>query len=133
MDMTAPPSRGPVESVRTLGATLVALLRVRVELIAIELREEVERRKHLLMLALLAALFLACALMLLAFFVVVFFWDTYRLTAIACVTLIYLGVGGWAFLRFRSFLAESPPAFAATLKEFENDLDMLQGRDEQAR
>jgi uncharacterized membrane protein YqjE len=130
LDVTAPPAKGPLESARALGATLVALLRVRVELVAIELKEEAERRKRLLVLALLAALFLSYGLLLVAFFVVVFFWDTYRLPAIAGVTLVYLGIGGWAFLRFRSFLADSPPAFSATLKEFENDLDMLQGRDE---
>jgi uncharacterized membrane protein YqjE len=131
--MTAPPVRGPLDSVRTLGSTLVALLRVRVELIAIELKEEAERRKRLAMRALVAVLFLACGLLFAAFFVVAFFWDTYRLAAIAGVTLVYLGVGAWAILSCRSILSAGPPAFAATLQEFENDLDMLQGRDEQSR
>jgi uncharacterized membrane protein YqjE len=113
-----------------MGATLLALLRVRVELVGVELKEEAERRKHMLVLALVAAFFLASGLLLAAFLVVVLFWDSYRLPAIAGVTLVYSGIGAWAFLRFRNILANSPPAFSATLKEFRKDLDFLQGHDE---
>jgi uncharacterized membrane protein YqjE len=73
--------------------------------------------------------FLACALLLAAFLVAVVFWDTHRIPAIAAVTLVYAGIGAFAFLRFRAVVRDSPPPFGATLGEFRNDLDMIRGRD----
>jgi len=60
----------------------------------------------------------------------VLFWDSHRLSAIAVVTLAYFAIGATAFVRFREILVKGPPAFSATLREFENDLDMLRGADE---
>ena len=128
--MPASQPGGPLDSTRTLGKTVLALLRVRVELAALELKEEGARRKQMFLLAVVAGFFLAASLHLAAFFVVVLFWDSYRLPAIAAVTLVYFGIGMWAFLRFREVLAHSPPAFTATLREFEKDLEFLHGQDE---
>ena len=130
--MQAPQESGPLGSARAAGGTLLALLRVRAELIALELKEQTDRGKRLLVLAVVAAAFLFAGLLLAALFVVVLFWDTWRLQAMAAVTLAYAGIGAWAGLRIRAILASSPPAFAATLQEFENDLALLKGRDEQA-
>lgn len=128
---TSPPRRdGPLDSARALGASLLALLEARAELVAIEFKEETQRRKSLFMLAYVAALFLGVGLLLLAFLIVVLFWDTYRLPAILGVTVAYTGIGAWAFLRFQKISSTSPPPFSATLGEFRNDLDMLRRRDE---
>jgi uncharacterized membrane protein YqjE len=124
-----PGESGPLGSARALGASLLALLGTRVELAAIELKEETERRKRLAVLALVAALFLGAGLLLLAFLLVVLFWDTHRLAAIAGVTLLYSAIGAWALLRFRAILRDSPPPFSATLDEFKRDLDMVRGND----
>lgn len=128
--MDKPPGEaGPLGSARALGASLLALLGTRVELAAIELKEETERRKRLAVLALVAVLFLGAGLLLLAFLLVVLYWDTHRLPAIAGVTLLYTAIGAWAFLRFRAILRDSPPPFSATLDEFKRDLDMVRGHD----
>ena len=128
--MTAPPAKGPVASARALGATLLALLRVRAELFALEWNEEAERRKRLVVLTFVAVLFLVPGLLLGAMFFVVLLWDSYRLHAVAGFTLAYLGVGIWAFMRLRGILRDSPAPFSATLKEFEDDLAMLRDGDE---
>ena len=121
---------GLIGSLRNLGATTLALIRTRVELVATEFAEEKERRKEMLILAVVGALFLALGLLLVAFFVVVLFWDNYRLLATGVVTLAYLGIGAWALVKLRRKIRESPPPFAATLAEFENDLELLKKRDE---
>ena len=121
---------GLIGSLRNLGATTLALIRTRVELVATEFAEEKERRKEMLILAVVGALFLALGLLLVAFFVVVLFWDNYRLLATGVVTLAYLGIGAWALVKLRRKIRESPPPFAATLAEFENDLALLKKRDE---
>jgi uncharacterized membrane protein YqjE len=121
---------GPLDSLRALGATLVEAVETRVELALVELREEGERRKAMLVLAVTGALFLSLGLLLAAFFVVVFFWDTHRLEAIAGVTLLYLGIAAGAFLRLRANARSAPAPFEATLRELAADRDLLRGRRE---
>jgi len=121
---------GTLDSLRALGATLVEAVETRVELALVELREEGERRKGMLVLAVTGGLFLSLGLLLAAFFVVVFFWDTHRLAAIAGVTLLYLGIAAGAFLRLRAKAQSAPAPFEATLREFAADRDLLRGRRE---
>jgi uncharacterized membrane protein YqjE len=121
---------GLPSSLRALGATLLVLVGARAELIAIELQEETERARQKFVLVALAALFLAMGLLLAAFLVVVLFWETHRVLAAGGVTLLYLGIGGWALVRLQEMRRNSPPPFAATLSEFANDLRLLRGRNE---
>ncbi len=130
MDPQPPPRAGPFASVRALGATLLELIGTRGELALVELREEGERRKEMLGLALAGALFLGLGLLLAAFFVVVYFWDTHRLAATGAVTLLYLGIAAAAFLRLREKQRTSPPPFEATLRELAADRELLRGRDD---
>jgi uncharacterized membrane protein YqjE len=129
VDQSLPPSgTGALDSLRALGSTVVELIGTRAQLLALELREEGERRKQMLALALAAGLFLALGLLLVAFLVVVLFWDTHRLAAIGAVTVLYLGIGAWAFARLNEKARASPPPFQATLAEFASDLEMLRGQ-----
>jgi uncharacterized membrane protein YqjE len=121
---------GPVSSLRSLGATLLELIGTRGELALVELREEGERRKEMLALALAGTLFLGMGLLLLALFVVVFFWDTYRLAALGAVTFLYLGVAAVAFARLREKVRASPPPFEATMRELAADRELIRGQRE---
>lgn len=116
-----------MSSLRALGADLAALARVRLELLAVELKQEAERQKEVLSLTMVAALFLAAGFFALAVLVVVVFWDTHRVASLAAVCAAYLGVGGWAFVRVRGILRDRPPPLGATIAEFQRDLEMLQG------
>lgn len=122
--------RGPAGPARALGADLAALLKLRAELVGVELEEIVARRKRLFLLGGLAALFGAVALLLVAFLVVVLAWDTHRVAAIAGVTVLYGAVSAGAFARFREVARDAPAPFSATLAEFRKDLEMLRGNDE---
>ncbi|HEY4999669.1 MAG TPA: phage holin family protein [Usitatibacter sp.] len=124
------PQSGPLDSLRALGATFFALVGTRAELLVVELREEGERRKEMLVLAGVAAVFLALALLLVAFFIVVLFWDSHRITAIGAVTLLYLGIGAGALARLKAKARASPPPFEASLAELAKDLEMIRARDE---
>ncbi len=125
--MTDTPSPGVKESLGALGADLAALARVRLELVAIELKEASERQKRMLQWAIVAALFLAAGLLALGVLVVVLFWDSYRVAAIVGVCVAYLGTGGWAFMRLRDIAENSPPPLAATIAELERDIEMIRG------
>ena len=108
---------------------MISLLRLRLELAAIELKEGTELRRRIVVFGTVAAVFLGASLFMLAFVVVVFFWDSHRMTAICGVTLVYAGIGTWAYMRFQALLRDTPPPFSATLGEFQKDLDLLRGQD----
>lgn len=122
--------QGPLDSARALGASFMALVRTRVELAVLELREEGERRKAMAMHAAIAGVFLALGALLFAVFVIVLFWDTHRVAAAAAMTAVYLAIGCVAFSRLRRAQREAPQAFEATLAELGQDMEALRGRDE---
>ena len=119
------PPRGPLESLRSMGTDLVALVETRLELALVELREEGERRKGMVVWGAITAVFLALAVLLLAFLVVVVFWDTHRVGAIVGVTLAYAAVGFGALARLRAAQAAAAPPFEATRAELRKDIEAL--------
>lgn len=122
--------QGPLDSVRALAASFMALVRTRAELAVLELREEAERRKAMAMHAAVAGVFLALAALLFAIFVIVLFWETHRIAAAGAMTVIYFAIGWAAFLRLRRAQREAPPPFEATLAELTQDMEALRGRHE---
>jgi uncharacterized membrane protein YqjE len=121
----APASGGLLDALRAIGATLHEMARVRGALFAVELGEEIERRKHMLVLAAFGVAFLHMALLLLTFLVAVVFWDTHRVGAIGAMTALYLACGGAALIALRAKVAASPAPFADTLGELNRDLAEL--------
>jgi uncharacterized membrane protein YqjE len=115
-------------SARILGETLLALVRARLELVALEFREEKQRHTRWLVLVVLAALFFSLGLLLTVVFLIVLFWDTHRLLSIALATLLCGGAGGWACLQICADERNRPKPFAATLSEFERDIEALRGK-----
>jgi uncharacterized membrane protein YqjE len=132
VDLQAEPvaRAGPASALRSLGATLTEIVAARVELAVVELREEGERRKSMLVLAATAGAFLGLALLLATLFVLAVYWDTHRLAAIGGMTLLYLAVGVGAIARMRFLAAAAPPPFEATLRELAADRELLGGRHE---
>jgi len=123
----APASRGLFDALRALRATLAEVLQVRGALFAVELGEEVERRRGMLVLAVIGATFLHLALVLLSLLVAVAFWETHRVVALGAMTLLYAGFGMLAFWMLHARIAGSPRPFTATLAELERDLAQVRG------
>jgi uncharacterized membrane protein YqjE len=119
-----------VESLRALAGSFAALVRTRVELAVLELREEGERRKEMAVLAAIAGMFFMMGAILFAMLIVVIFWDTHRVAAAAGVTIVYLGIGAFALSRLRQRAREAPKPFEATLAELAQDVEALRGRHE---
>jgi uncharacterized membrane protein YqjE len=120
-----PVVRGLLDALRAIGATVNEIVRIRGALFAVELAEEIERRKHQAFLSALGAAFMHMALVLLSFLVVAVFWDTHRIGAIATLAVVYLACGIAAFVRLRLAVADSPAPFAASLRELDEDLAQL--------
>lgn len=117
----APPA-GLLDALRAMGRTLNEILRVRGALLAVEVREEIARRRDMLLLAAIAFGFLHMALLLVTLLVAIVFWDSHRVAAVAAMAALYLGCGAAAVLRLRGDAAASPAPFAASLAEIDQDL-----------
>ena len=117
-------------SLRALAASFLGLVRTRVELAIVELQEEGERKKAMLVLAAAAGVFLTLGALLFAIFIIVCFWDTHRVAAAGVMTLLYLAIGAYSLMRLKQSAAASPPPFAATLEELKRDVDALRGTHE---
>lgn len=121
----APVPGGLLGALRAIGATLGETARVRGALLGVELREELERRRQQLVLAMLAVALLHMAFLLLSLFIAVVFWDTHRVAAVGIMATLYLAFGAAALIRLRLAVAASPAPFAATLGELDRDLAAL--------
>lgn len=113
-----------------LGATLLALLRTRVALAGVELREETRRALGMLVALAIAWLFVGAALVALALLVAAAFRETHPLLALGGMTALYAAIGVALLLRVRAALRDAPIPFEATVREFDQDLSSLRDRHE---
>jgi uncharacterized membrane protein YqjE len=121
------PARDLLGASARLGASLLGLVRTRLELASVEFAEERDRIQQQLALLVMALGMFLFALLFVATWIVVYYWDTYRLTAIAIVAMVF-AAGGAALLMLRSRAASvATTPFAATIAEFERDRASLAG------
>lgn len=113
---------GPV---RRLGASLLALGRIRLELLAIEVQEEKDRIASLLLWAVLTALMAGFAAVFVALFITVALWDSYRLAALGVSAALFIGLAVWGAWRVRGLTADQPTLFQSSIAELRHDSDAL--------
>jgi uncharacterized membrane protein YqjE len=118
---------GLTQSLRGLGATLLAILQTRLDLLATELEQE-KRRLLRVMAWGAVAVFLGCAgVVFLAALVTVLMWDQHRVLVLCVLTLsFWLGCGGILWW-MRTRLQAPTDWLAGTLAELELDRHALQG------
>ena len=121
-------SRGLLESLSTLAATLVAIVHTRLELLSTDVEEDRAHVLSLLVLALAALFFIGVGVVLAAILIVVVFWDSHRLLALGSLAGFFLaaGVGAWAYALHKA--RTKPRLFAATLSELLKDRQQLVSR-----
>ena len=120
-----PRAGGLSDAIFRLGGTVLALLRTRLELATVEFEEERERATELLVLVLSGVLLALFALLFASIFVIAYFWEAYRLWAIAGVTLFYVALAALTFMRLQQRRRDKPAAFSATLAELGQDVASL--------
>lgn len=118
---------GILHGFKSALAVLSSMLHTRLDLFVTELEEERERLKQTLLLTVLLFFGLSFGLILLTIFIVALFWDKGWITAIGCLSAVYLGVGIAAAMKLRSALLSRPGLFPTTLAELGKDRDRLRG------
>jgi uncharacterized membrane protein YqjE len=109
---------GPVRRLAALG---LALGRIRLELLAIEVQEEKERIARMLVWA-VATTFLGCfALVFVALFVTVALWDSHRLVVLGLFSALFVVLALWGALQLRRLTRAGPTLFQSSIAELRQD------------
>jgi uncharacterized membrane protein YqjE len=118
-------SKGLLESLTVLVATLVAIAHTRLDLLSTDLEVDREYFLSLLVLTLVALFCLGVGVVLVTILLVAVFWDTYRLVALASLAGFFLavGIGTWAFAMHKA--KTRPRLFAGSLSELYKDRQQL--------
>ena len=118
-------SHPTVAALKRIAATLLAMTQTRFEMAGIELIEEKNRLLSQVFTGLAAVLFMSFGVMVLTFMVAAHFWDSYRITALLSIALVYLGLGGFFWWKMKTLVDEAPAPFQATLAEIAKDRDAI--------
>jgi uncharacterized membrane protein YqjE len=111
--------------VRRAGVAVAALAGLRVELFALELREQFQQWLRVAMFS-VAAIVLGCiGLGFVAVFVTVAFWDKEPLVALGIFAGLFLFGAVICAQRISAALSKAPAAFSATIAEFRSDVEAL--------
>ena len=122
------PSPGILESLRTLGDSLLATVHDRIALFSLELEEE-RTRLILTIIWISLALFAGVMTAVLASITLVFlFWETARLAVLLALTFLYGAALAYAIATVRRHLARQPRPFAASLAELAEDQACIRGK-----
>jgi uncharacterized membrane protein YqjE len=118
-------SRGLIESLKALVATLVAIAHTRLDLLASDLEEEREHLLSLMVLALVGLFFLGIGVVLAAMLLVAAFWDTHRLLVLGLLagTCLAAGMAAWALAMRKA--RTKPKLFSASMSELLKDRQQL--------
>ena len=122
------PVNGVIERLRKLCGTGVGLLQTRVELFAVELREEKARLVKLFVFAVATVFLGMMALTLVTVTVIILTWDHAQVPVLVGLSLFYLLAASVAFLALWKHIHAPPLPFNETVAELKKDRECLDSR-----
>jgi uncharacterized membrane protein YqjE len=124
----APAPPGLLGSLRKLLDTGLAMVQNRLELLAVEVREEKCRFLEILIFASAAVFFSIMAVMMVTFTVVFLFWESARGPVLIIFSVVYIVGAVWTGLTVRRKLREHPKPFADSIAEIKKDQQWLRSQ-----
>jgi uncharacterized membrane protein YqjE len=121
-------TKGLLDSLQALTATLVAVAHTRLDLLASDLEEDRLQFLSLLVLVLVALFFIGVGMVLATILLVVGFWDTHRLLVLGLLMGIFLAAGITASAVAMRKARTKPKLFAASMSELLKDWQQLTRR-----
>lgn len=112
-------------SLARLASSLIAIVRNRLELAAVEFEEETLRLFDYLLHSLIALFFLGLSFTLLVVLVIVLFWDTHRIAVLLVLALLFGYIGAQISRVAKSKYQHKPPLLRDTLEELNRDMAAL--------
>jgi uncharacterized membrane protein YqjE len=120
------PRGGLLHSVKSLLATLVGIVHNRLELIATELQEEIERVALLLLWGAVALFFAFLGIAFAGLLIVIAVGEEHRLLAAGLIAALFLLTALVAAVLAARQIAAKPRPFHASLNELAKDRELLQ-------
>jgi uncharacterized membrane protein YqjE len=114
-----------IESITRMGATFVAILHTRAELMAIEVEEEAVRYFTYLLMALAAMFCTVIAVLLVILLIVAVYWDTHRIGVLLTLIGLFVLAAIILGLRIRASYRHKPRLLAHSLNELSKDISAL--------
>jgi uncharacterized membrane protein YqjE len=121
------PATNLLRSVTRLCGTLLAMLQTRVELLATEISEDLERGIRVLLWSLVATMAAVLSLLLAGVTLIIVYWDTHRVGVAIGVTAAFLVLSAVAAWIARARLHEKPKLLDASRTELGRDVAALRG------
>lgn len=121
----APPTASVTNSARRLVSSVIALGRIRLELLAIEAQEEKERFSQLVFWGVLSALTVGFGLVFVALFGTVLLWESHRLWPLGIATLVFVVLAIYGLSRVRQLVGQGSTLFKTSLAELRADEAVL--------
>jgi uncharacterized membrane protein YqjE len=125
-----------LESIKGLGETLIEVMRIKVEILSLDVKESRIRFISLLMLGVFSLLLLTLGIILGVFWLIIAFWESDRLLIMGVLSGIILFSGMLMLTVFLWKLKHSPEPFASSIAELNKDsaaLGLLASRDRRDR
>jgi uncharacterized membrane protein YqjE len=117
---------GLLASIRHFGATIVALVHTRIELVSTEVEEELQRGLIILLWMMLALLFGGLAIVMFAITLLIIFWDDHRVVVAVLITVTFVVTAGFMAYLAQAHIARKPRFMAATIEELKRDRAYLE-------
>lgn len=117
---------GLAATTRRLASNALGAVQNRVELFALELREEKNQALGVLIWICIAVLCCVLALVAVTAAAILFFPEAKRGYVAAGFAVLYLALAVVAYLRARARMQDETPPFSATIEEFRKDQEWLQ-------
>lgn len=112
-------------TLKGMGGRLLALLQVRLELLGVEAREELNRATELVALVAVACVLGCMGLGFLAVLITVALWDSHRLLALTAFTVLFVTLACVAVWQARARMQRGSHMFEASLGELNRDRETL--------
>jgi len=116
---------GLLDSLRRASASLIEIVRTRLELVVTELEEQNLRTAQIIALSVAALFFAALAIIFGSLAVVMAYWDRNPVAVLSSFALFYFALAVVAALVWRARAKARPRLFAATLAELARDGEEL--------
>lgn len=113
-----------LSALKNIAATLVAGGKTRLELLGNEIEEEKIRALQLVFAALGMAFCFGLGVLLVVALLTALFWES-RLIVLGFFAAIFLSLGGFFLMRFKTMARRPEKAFAASIAELQEDLRQL--------
>lgn len=117
---------GWTAATRRIASNAVGAVQNRIELFALELREEKNQAVYILIWVLVAALCGLMALVAITAAVILFVPEARRGYAAGGFAILYLALAAFALFKARGRMKEETPPFSATIEELRKDHEWLQ-------